>query len=509
MTKKTSWLAAIVAVGLAAAVPLGASAQKPGAAAPAAPAAHAPARSFNPGARGPAFHPQARIGNPGFKGPSVSQRRFSSPNFTRRNFSVRNRGVTNRSVQRQFNVNRSAQRQFRLNRSAQRQFRLNRSVQRNLTTRQSQRLLRRNARINANGNLRNLRANRGNLAATRLTRQGRFSSAFASTRSRGNWVGARSAWRHHQRAFFVGWYGPVFWPYAYSDIFDYTFWPDGYDDGYWAYAYDDFFDGIFWGGYGLSDDYGDYAYAPPPRSIRSVPRVRSAAVEQLCNEPGTGVTAWPFADIERKVGLNADQKQLLGDLRDAANNAASAFKSSCPTAGSYPLTPPGRLAAMTARLDATLKTVDIVRPPLEKFYNSLSDEQKARFNEIGPSRQADAEATGALPDKTKACGEAKPGLTNLPIERIQDALKPNDAQRANLDRLGEATVKAVSILQAACPDEVPITPTGRLEAMEKRLKAMIEAADTVKEPLGNFYSSLSNEQKARFNRLGSTLASND
>jgi hypothetical protein len=45
----------------------------------------------------------------------------------------------------------------------------------------------------------------------------------------------------------VPWHGPVFWPYAYSDVFDYAFWPSGYDDGYFAYAYDDFFDGVFGG----------------------------------------------------------------------------------------------------------------------------------------------------------------------------------------------------------------------------------------------------------------------
>jgi len=70
-------------------------------------------------------------------------------------------------------------------------------------------------------------------------------------------------------------------------------------------------------------------------------------------------------------------------------------------------------------------------------------------------------------------------------------------------------VKAVGILQAACPDATPITPPGRLDAMEKRLQAMIEAANTVKAPLGTFYASLSSEQKARFNRLGSALAQND
>ena len=41
------------------------------------------------------------------------------------------------------------------------------------------------------------------------------------------------------------WYGPVYYPYAYNDMFYYTFWPDAYDPGYWAYAYDDMFDGVF------------------------------------------------------------------------------------------------------------------------------------------------------------------------------------------------------------------------------------------------------------------------
>ena len=54
---------------------------------------------------------------------------------------------------------------------------------------------------------------------------------------------------------FVAWYGPVFWPYAYSDVFDYAFWPYGYDEGFWAYAYDDFFDGVFWGEAGPPEDY--------------------------------------------------------------------------------------------------------------------------------------------------------------------------------------------------------------------------------------------------------------
>ena len=347
--------------------------------------------------------------------------------------------------------------------------------------------------------------------AAQAARQGRFAAAFAqpaaSTQQRQarrhRWS-AREAWRHHARAPFIAWYGPVFWPYAYSDVFDYTFWPDGYDDGYWAYAYDDFVDGLFWGEVGPP---AEYAYAPPPSGASSAPApVRYAAVQELCKQPGSGITAWPIAEIEKKVGLNDEQKQLLADMRRDAQTAAGAFKASCPAENAFPMTPPGRLAAMTARLQSTLDAVDTVKPALDKFYNSLSDEQKERFNEIGPKPTTGAETAQASAGDAQSCKQPKPGLANLPIEKIEDTVKPTDAQEADLAKLQDATDKAVGLLQAACPDETPITPPGRLDAMATRLKAMIDAANTVRPALDSFYGSLSNEQKARFNRMGRDLA---
>ncbi len=199
---------------------------------------------------------------------------------------------------------------------------------------------------------------------------------------------------------------------------------------------------------------------------------------------------------------------MLNGVRSAANDATASFKASCPAENAFPLTPPGRLQAMTARLQATLQAVQTVRPALEKFYASLSDEQKERFNQLGPKHPANnAETTAALPADNNTCTEAKPGLTNLPIERIGDVIDPTDEQEPKLTALKDATDKAVSILQAACPEETPITPPGRLEAMETRLKAMIEAANTVKPALTDFYASLTNEQKARFNEIGKEMQS--
>ena len=376
-----------------------------------------------------------------------------------------------------------------------------------------------NARAAAGAN-RGARRNGQARVTPQAARQGRFaaqapqaqtlqaralSPQVAAANFRASGRPAHRAWQDGHRARFVGWYGPVFYPYAYSDIFDYAFWPRGYDDDYWYVAYDDFFDGVYYGEVGPPAEYlpeTTGAYARDDATAH--PTYKSVA--ELCKQPGSGITAWPIAEIQQKVGLNAEQKDLLNGVKQAGAKAADVFKQTCPSENAFPLTPPGRLASMTARLDATLEAVQTVRPPLEKFYDSLSDEQKERFNEIGPKKTNSPEAQAALPDEAKKCGEAKPGLTNLPIEKIDDALNPNDQQQAELDKLGEATVKAVGILQAACPSETPLTPPGRLQAIETRLQAMADAAKTVKPALDGFYASLNSEQKARFNHLGSELA---
>ena len=85
-------------------------------------------------------------------------------------------------------------------------------------------------------------------------------------------------------------------------------------------------------------------------------------------------------------------------------------------------------------------------------------------------------------------------------------MQPTEAQTAALDRLDDAMQKAVDTLREACPTTTPLTPVGRLEVMQKRLEAMIAAANTVRPALEEFYASLTNEQKAKFNRLGRETA---
>ena len=421
--------------------------------------------------------------------------------------------LSRQSVQRQERIDRLQQRVQRLQSEQPQGRRAQRSLQaqERLLRREQQlqqRQLARQERLGIQPSARESGAREsGATAAAQAAARGRFTERFrnndgpraeAVLEARRHGWAPRHAWRRGHRAVFVAWLGPVFWPYAYSDIFNYTFWPDAYDTGYWAYAYDDLFDTVFWG---ESGPYPAYARLDPGEPARSPTALSSKEFRQLCGDPEGGVTAWPFASIVQAVQPTPEQRALLDELKRAAAKAADEFKRSC--GDSYAMTPPGRLRAMTNRISATLDAVRIVRPALEKFYNSLNDEQQARFNAIGPrigedsKQQPQRDATA----QSDTCGEPKSGLTSLPIERVEAVVRPAGTQKEVLDRLREATEKAVQGLQAACPDDVPLTPVGRLEAMEKRLAAMLQAAKLVQPALDEFYSTLGSEQKARFNAL--------
>jgi hypothetical protein len=178
------------------------------------------------------------------------------------------------------------------------------------------------------------------------------------------------------------------------------------------------------------------------------------------------------------------------------------MQAACP--GDLPATPTGRLAAMRIRVVAMLQAVQTVRPALDAFYRSLSDEQKERFNALDASNSdATARPRSPQPQIGQLCGSRGSSVVNLPIARIQQSLRLSEAQDAALQAVNEASVKAADILNASCPaGQDALTPPGRIAAMEQRLNAMLQAIETVRPALTKFYGSLSDEQKARFDRLG-------
>jgi len=104
-----------------------------------------------------------------------------------------------------------------------------------------------------------------------------------------------------------------------------------------------------------------------------------------------------------------------------------------------------------------------------------------------------------------ACGTGPAGLAQWGIQRIEQSLSLSGTPLAKFNDLKGASEKAVKFLEESCPTNDPVTPTGRLGAMEQRLEAMLEAVRTVKPPLDDFYASLTDEQKARLNVLDTAL----
>jgi hypothetical protein len=92
-----------------------------------------------------------------------------------------------------------------------------------------------------------------------------------------------------------------------------------------------------------------------------------------------------------------------------------------------------------------------------------------------------------------------------PTDQINRVVQPTDAQRSKLEALQTAAGNAADIVKASCPTQAPSTPPARLAASGKHLQAMLQAVDTIRPPLHDFYDSLSDSQKARFNTMGKQL----
>jgi histone H3/H4 len=314
--------------------------------------------------------------------------------------------------------------------------------------------------------------------------------------------------RHFTHPIVIGWVGALFWPYAYSDFIDYTFYPYAYDT-FWPYAYDDFYEGMFGvyavgygdtyasvgppSGYGGGYARGDYARQGYARG--SAGGARSVEAD-LCSGQTAGLTDWPIERIAQTVEPNDAQRAILDELKDATAKALDILKAACPTA--LPSTPTGRIEAMRQRLDAMLAAVRTVRPVVEKFYQSLNDEQKARFNALSPDN---SDQQKAQRDLTQVCNARASGIASVPFERIERTVQPDGAQHSALKELQDATSEAANLLSSDCPAYRALTPVGRLQEMEQRLDAMLRAVQTVQPALEKFYGSLGDEQKERVNRL--------
>jgi len=307
------------------------------------------------------------------------------------------------------------------------------------------------------------------------------------------WHGGRVAngwWRHGDGGY--GWVGPLFWPFAIYDIYDYAIWGDGI--GFWDYGYPDIYAAIF-APYGHDDLAAYTGPGPLGRRYRRVP-----PLPQLCGDDSREIAGLPIDQIAQAIQPNEVLRAALDDLANALISAAPMIRASCPTQTAF--TAPERLAVMQRRIEAMIKAESAVQQPLGKFYDLLDDEQEARLNALAEDRRKMSPAKRATGTPAEGCGAAQSAALQWPADEIEARLHPNDTQRAALKMLQDANARAVDILTAGCQPEDATTPPARLDAVEGRLEAMQRAVHLVSAALEGFYATLSDEQKAQFEAIG-------
>ena len=370
-----------------------------------------------------------------------------------------------------------------------------------------------NLKSNAVRNTLNSRSVAGALRNTSALRDPSSRTHITASAATAGWHEGRDGgngwWRHGNGGY--GWVGPLYWPFAYYDMYDYAMWGYGYDDSFWDYGYGDIYAGIF-APYGYDDLAGylpQYASSNPndlgqTAPAPGTPTAASDQLTQMCGADSRDIAGLPIDQFQQAIQPTAEQSAALDDLANASIKAAQDIKAACPT--DVALTAPSRLAAMQQRIEAMIAAVATVQPPLDKFYGLLSDEQKARLTALG-NDQRQSKTTGDTTGDTtgsiaQSCAAAQPGVMEWPTTQIDQTVRPTDAQRASLVALQNATTQAADLLKTSCLSSDPLTPPARLAAVGKRLDTMLQAVKLVSVALNDFYGTLSDEQKARFEAIG-------
>lgn len=200
--------------------------------------------------------------------------------------------------------------------------------------------------------------------------------------------------------------------------------------------------------------------------------------------------------ISATVQPTQDQMASLQKLGGAIGAASGYLAKSCPSA--IPPEPVARIKLMQSQIEILAVALDMVRPPLQDFQQSLNDEQRARFAAmIAPAASERDSRSGAV----AASCSGLPSAIDWSVHQIDQRVEPTAEQRAALDDMKQSFGAAVSDLQAHCPSAVPPTALDRLEAIQARLDSTWRALLSIQVALTDFATKLTDAQKDRFNSM--------
>jgi hypothetical protein len=95
------------------------------------------------------------------------------------------------------------------------------------------------------------------------------------------------------------------------------------------------------------------------------------------------------------------------------------------------------------------------------LYDSLNDEQRQRLDAIGAEDIGRGRGTAANGSSgtnlASLCSDQATNFTRLPVQRIEEVVKPTGQQQSALEKLKQTSENAADALRASCPSDLCIT----------------------------------------------------
>ena len=231
---------------------------------------------------------------------------------------------------------------------------------------------------------------------------------------------------------------PVASPSVYEDLLGYVLWPGDYADRLWSHGYGDIIDTLL------------------ASTAANADQTTGMIQNGMCSAKARELADALIVRTGNIIMPTPDQKTALDQLASALGEAIDRGRKAVCSGTGDPL---NRVEdGLWTMWDATL----LMRAPLEKFYDSLTEAQKAKLTAGASASQAVARA---CVDPRAADGRDD-GL--LEHARAADA-----QQRHKLDALRQESPGLIKFLAISCPTETKPTPVDRLEAAGDRMNALL------------------------------------
>jgi hypothetical protein len=247
---------------------------------------------------------------------------------------------------------------------------------------------------------------------------------------------------------------PTASPSVYEDLLGYVLWPGDYADRLWAHGYGDIMNTLL-----------------APAAMKA-DQAASMVQDGMCSAQASELANQLIARTGELIGPAPDQKAALDELGSALGEAINRGRAAVCAGTGDPLK---RMEdALWIMWDATL----LMRAPLAKFYDMLTDAQKAKL--IG--------GTAASQALARACASQSGSGDRIEQVLLVRAQGADPQQRFMLEAMRRQSAALIKFLAISCPRETKPIPMDRLEAASDRMNALLYVAMSMSPALAELHA---------------------